>query len=253
MSDESGGKPRSNFAPATSGMNGTNKLERGKSLGKEIVVFWVRRDTQCSECKKELWHGSAITLVNNNPLCLSCADLDHLVFLSRGDAALTRRAKKYSKLYAVVVQWSRTRKQYERQGLLVEEEALDKAEEECLADAEVRELRRQRAAEKRAELDAEYVESFARRIRELFPGCPSGREQRIAAHACMKYSGRVGRSTAAKALDEEAVSLAVRAHLRHAYTKYDELLMRGWDRAEARHEVQDKVNELETLWRAKAQ
>ena len=32
------------------------------------------------------------------PLCLAYAELDHLVFLGRGDAALTRRAKAASKL-----------------------------------------------------------------------------------------------------------------------------------------------------------
>jgi len=32
------------------------------------------------------------------PVCLACAELDHLVFLGAGDAALTRRAKAASKL-----------------------------------------------------------------------------------------------------------------------------------------------------------
>jgi hypothetical protein len=54
------------------------------------------------------------------------------------------------------------------------------------------------------ELDEEYVRRFAERIRELFPGCP-GRERSIAEFACQKYSGRVGRSAAAKQLDEDAV------------------------------------------------
>jgi len=66
---------------------------------------------------------------------MSCADLDHLVFLARGDAALTLRARKHSGLSAVVVRFSRARKRYERQGVLVEEAALDQAEAECLADA----------------------------------------------------------------------------------------------------------------------
>jgi len=226
--------------------------ENEKSAQKEIVVFKIRRDTQCSGCGEDLGHGRCITLVNSKALCLSCADLDHLMFLPRGDAALTRRAKKYSKLYAVVVQWSRTRKQYERQGLLVQEEALDQAEQECLADADLREARRQREAEKRAELDMAYVEAFAKRIRELFPHCPAGQEQRVAEHACAKYSGRVGRSAAAKALDEESVTLAVRAHLRHAHTNYDGLLMQGCDRAEARQQVRAKVDEMESQWRAGA-
>jgi hypothetical protein len=61
-------------------------------------------------------------------LCLACADLDHLWFLPSGDAALTRRAGKYSTLKAVVLKWSRARNRYERQGLLVEEAALHQAE-----------------------------------------------------------------------------------------------------------------------------
>jgi len=67
-------------------------------------------------------------------LCLACADLDHLVFLPSGDTALTRRARKHSTLTAVVLKWSRARKRYERQGLLVEAGALEMAEEECSAD-----------------------------------------------------------------------------------------------------------------------
>ena len=62
-------------------------------------------------------------------LCMY-AVLDHLVYLGRGDAALTRRARKYSSLAAVVVRFSRARKQYERQGILVEPEALHRAEGE---------------------------------------------------------------------------------------------------------------------------
>ena len=95
------------------------------------------------------------------PLCLRCADLDHLVFLERGDAALTRRAGRYSTLRAVVVRFSRSRKRYERQGVLVEEQALVRAEQECLSDAEARRPARERAAERRQAHDAEYLATFA--------------------------------------------------------------------------------------------
>ena len=71
-------------------------------------------------------------------VCLACADLDHLLFLPSGNVALTRRARKHSTLAAVVLKWSRARKRYERQGLLVEARGLEKAEEECLADSEIR-------------------------------------------------------------------------------------------------------------------
>ena len=87
------------------------------------------------------------------PLCLRCADLAHLVFLERGDAALTRRATRYSTLHAVVVRFSRARKRYERQGVLVEEAALSKAEAECLSDADARAAARERSAARRQQLD----------------------------------------------------------------------------------------------------
>jgi hypothetical protein len=161
---------------------------------------------------------------------------------------LTRRSRKTSTLSAVVVRWSQARKRYERQGLLVEAEALERAEQECLADSEVRERRREREEVRRAALDQAYIESFARRIRDLFPGCPAGQEQVIAEHACLKYSGRVGRSAAAKELDETAVRLAVVAHIRHVETNYDKLLARGYDRREARAQVEAKVFDTLAQW-----
>jgi len=216
----------------------------------DLLVFITRNDSRCDECGSELGRGAWITLrgKDRGAACLSCADLDHLVFLASGDTALTRRARKHSGLTAVVVQWSRTRKRYERQGLLVEEQALVRAEEECEADADTREARRTRAAERRAELDDAYVGQFAAQIHEIYPGCPAGRDQEIARHACCKYSGRVGRSAAAKRLDDEAVHLAVVAHIRHAETRYDELLMRGYDRYEAREMVHAAVDKVMRQW-----
>ncbi len=215
----------------------------------ELKVFITTTAASCAECGEELGRSAWITLVENKgALCLSCADLDHLIFLASGDAALTRRAKKHSTLSAVVLKWSRARKRYERQGLLVETNALEQAEQECLNDSEVRERRREREAVRREELDREYVEQFAARVRELFPQCPEGRETVIAEHACQKYSGRVGRSAAAKSLDETAVRLAVVAHIRHAETGYDTLLSRGYDRHEARDQVQDKIDRVLARW-----
>jgi hypothetical protein len=31
---------------------------------------------------------------NQGPICMTCADMDHLVFLPAGDATLTRRTKR---------------------------------------------------------------------------------------------------------------------------------------------------------------
>ena len=214
-----------------------------------IKVFISGRESVCGECGEELGRHAWITLRRDKgALCLSCADLDHLIFLPSGNTALTRRAKKYSVLSAVVLKWSRARDRYERQGLLVEVEALEKAEAECLADGEVRARRQERAAAVREELDRQYVEQFARRVKELFHGCPAGRERTIAEHACLKYSGRVGRSAAGKQLDEQAVRLAVIAHIRHTQTRYDELLARDYDRTNARIEVAEKVDRVLEKW-----
>jgi hypothetical protein len=215
----------------------------------DTTVFITRGESTCSKCGEELGRKAWITLVEGKgALCLACADMDHLVFLPAGDAALTRRSRKHSTLSAVVLRWSPARKRYERQGLLVEEEALEQAEQECLADAEVRARRREREATRRVELDQQYVQQFAERLRELYPGCPPGREVAIAEHACLKYSGRVGRSAAARSLDEEAIRLAVQAHVRHTETRYDELLAAGHEHWEARSEVAGAVAHVLALW-----
>ncbi len=215
-----------------------------------IKVFISHRDSTCGDCEESLGRKAWITLAGEKgALCLACADLDQLVFLPSGDAALTRRTRKHSLLSAVVLKWSRARKRYERQGLLVEERALELAEDECLADADLRARRREREAERKAELDETFVDRFAARIREAFPRLLAGREQKIAEHACLKYSGRIGRSALGKKMDEHAVRLAVIAHIRHNETNYDELLGRGWERNDARHAVANRVDEVLNRWK----
>lgn len=215
----------------------------------DLKVFISNRNSMCDECGEELGKRAWIVLREvKGATCLTCADLDHLVFLPSGDVALTRRSRKHSRLSAVVLKWSRARKRYERQGLLVENDAIERAELECEADAEQREMRRAQATLRRAELDDEYISRFTTCIREVFPNCPKGRETLIAEHSCRKYSGRVGRSAAAKDLAEQAVRLAVAAHVRHAETNYDDLLIHGYDRREARSIVQAGVSQTLDEW-----
>jgi len=91
----------------------------------DLVVIWPVKEWKCTLCGDT---GELLFMEDAGPLCLDCADLGHLVFLPSGDAALTRRAKKASRLCAVVVRWSRSRKRYERQGILAEAEAIERAE-----------------------------------------------------------------------------------------------------------------------------
>jgi hypothetical protein len=174
--------------------------------------------------------------------------MDHLVFLPSGEAALTRRARKASGLSAVVVRWSRTRKRYERQGLLEENAALEQAEQQCLADEDARMRRRERDGERRAAADVELQAAMMREIRRFFPRCPPGRAEAIAQHTSLRGSGRVGRSAAGRSLDEQALTLAVVASIRHEDTDYDSLLMSGASRAEARDLIRETVDRVVASW-----
>jgi len=186
---------------------------------------------------------------DSGPVCMGCADMAHLVFLPSGDAALTRRAKAGSRLSAVVVRFSRARKRYERQRILVEEHALERAEQECLADEQLRARRRARDAERRTCEDGELQKRMAQEILRLFPGCPAERARAIARHTSLRGSGRVGRSAAGRSLDEAALELAVAAAVRHEDTRYDELLMTGVERELARARVRDEVARVLDGWR----
>ncbi|MBV8712913.1 MAG: DUF2293 domain-containing protein, partial [Solirubrobacterales bacterium] len=84
----------------------------------------------------------------------------------------------------------------------------------------------------------------------LFPGCPPARAEEIARHAAARGSGRVGRSAAGRALDPRALERAVAASVRHLDTEYDELLMSGLDREDARARVGAAVSRTLDAWRA---
>ena len=98
------------------------RLRADASKPPDLVVVAARRDWTCAGCSTT--EEDLLLMQNEGPLCMRCARLDHLVFLPAGDATRTRRAHKASSLTAVVVRFSKTRKRYERQGLLVEPAAL---------------------------------------------------------------------------------------------------------------------------------
>jgi hypothetical protein len=239
--------PRGGSGSAGGG-RGVSELTSERPARSNLIVIKPIKDFTCANCGGT---GSFLKMEDAGPLCLTCADLDTLVFLASGHAALTRRATKASTLSAVVVRWSRSRRRYERQGTLVEPLALELAEEQCLADEEARARRRERDQERRAAEDVRLQDAFADRIRTLFPRCPRQRATAIAQHAVTRGSGRVGRSAAGRALADEAVTLAVVASVRHQDTPYDQLLMTGVPRDEARAQVRDTVDAVLDRWRAR--
>lgn len=110
------------------------KLQEKLDKSPELVVFRIVTESQCSKCKKKLPKGFCLIMEATQPLCLDCANLNTLEFLPRGNTQLTRLAKKYSTRSAIVTEFSRSRKRYERQGILVDKEALKKAEQEMMFD-----------------------------------------------------------------------------------------------------------------------
>ncbi|GAA2845676.1 DUF2293 domain-containing protein [Streptosporangium fragile] len=222
------------------------QLAERQSKAPDLTVVEPEKPWECAGCGGT---GPYLIMESAGPHCLTCADLDHLVFLPAGDAALSRRAKKESGLAAVVVRFNRRRKRYERMGILVEEAALARAEEQCLADEEVRLRRRERDRVRRAGEDLEFQAAMAAEIVRLFPGCPPERAGEISGHAAQRGSGRVGRTAAAKVLDENAITLAVIASVRHLDTDYDRLLMSGVPRAEARERIRPAIDRVLADWR----
>jgi len=104
------------------------RLVEKKSRPPELVVVQpLNREWTCHRCGGT---DDLLIMEDPGPACLRCAVLADLVFLGRGDALLTRRAKAKSARSAVVVRFSRARRRYERQGILVEPAALDEAERE---------------------------------------------------------------------------------------------------------------------------
>jgi hypothetical protein len=224
------------------------RLTAKQSKPPDLVVMRALKAFTCAGCGRT--DADLLMMEDAGPHCLDCVDLGHLVFLPAGDAALTRRAKRASRLSAVVVRFSRNRKRYERQGLLVEEAAVEQAEQECLSDEEARARRRERDRERREVADERFQAELAEHIGRLFPGCPPQRAAEISLHTGTRGSGRVGRSAAGRALDPDAVTRAVIASIRHEDTAYDELLMAGVPREEARQRIRADIDRVLERWRS---
>ncbi|NMO54139.1 DUF2293 domain-containing protein [Actinoplanes sp. TBRC 11911] len=238
---------RTHWTPADLPERRREQIASRQSKPPDLVVVQPAREFTCAGCGRT--DGDMLMMDDAGPLCLTCADLDHLVFLPAGDTALTRRARKASRLAAVVVRFSRSRRRHERQGLLVEQAAIELAEQQCLSDEDARARRRDRERVRREAADESFQEELANEIGRLFPGCPAPRAAAISRHAAVRGSGRVGRSAAGRALDPDAVTRAVVASVRHEDTAYDELLMAGVPREEARDRIRADIDRVLNGWR----
>jgi len=102
--------------------------EKARRVPELVVVQPLKDDWTCHRCGGT---GNLLNMENSGPACLPCAGLGDLVFLPTGSAALARRVKRRSTRSAVVVRISRTRRRYERQGLLLSRGRLPSCSKSC--------------------------------------------------------------------------------------------------------------------------
>lgn len=130
-------------------------------------------NSKCKGCGKKFANREFLTIESNKGdselLCMDCSGLDHLVFLPAGDVAITTRAKKYSSVYAIVLRFSKARKRNERQGLLVEPVALERAVKESEDDYEIRMKRREKRLHQAGEVGKEIPRNSRFKVERHMP------------------------------------------------------------------------------------
>lgn len=108
--------------------------EKSPKTAKESPIYSLVRASRCYNCDEKQVPGSLVRFQSANDesevICRKCSNLSDLEFLKSGNTKVTQLAKKHSKRVVVVMQWSELWKAYERKGLLVESEAIDKTEKD---------------------------------------------------------------------------------------------------------------------------
>lgn len=101
--------------------------------------------------------------------------------------------------------------------------------------------------------DASIEKEFEKVIRHEFPHIPAASLPQVLHKALKKGKGKVGRTSTLNM--RQKAHLAVRAHIRHCHTAYDQLMRssRGsLPKQEAREAVKDQVNSIARAWAAEA-
>jgi hypothetical protein len=103
--------------------------------GKKSAVYALSKASRCYACDRKLLADEIVQLKTTGDerevMCQKCAGLGHLEVLISGNARLTKLVGKYSTVQFNIMKWSELWKCYERKGVLVEPQAIDKAEAEA--------------------------------------------------------------------------------------------------------------------------
>ena len=83
---------RSQWLPADLPAGQRERIVKRQATAPDLVVVQPVKDWTCAECGDT---GDLLIMDDKGPLCMTCADMGHLVFLPSGDAALTRRPARW--------------------------------------------------------------------------------------------------------------------------------------------------------------
>ena len=217
-------------------------------------IFLSRKEKQtCQLCRATILKGQKFVAESEKSrgICFNCSQFKYYSFLPSGDAAMTRRSKKHSTHCGILQEWNQRRRRYERKGQYVEPNAISIARQSCEADQAERQAKNAKAAIVREKQDQAYIIAFSKAIKNRFPNCPPNRELDIAKHACLKHSGRVGRTANAKQFDPKMIDLAVEAHIRHTETNYDNQFGKGKRKKEIRSDLKFEIQAKMSSWKLK--
>ena len=156
------------------------------SEAKDLVVFDILRSRSAPIAERSYWGAISYLWRANDRFASHAPDPPPFGLPAQRRHRSDPARRKHSALSAVVVRFSRARKRYERQGVLVEESALEQAGEQCSADAEQRSVRRERAEIYRDKQDQVLAMRMAESIGDTFPGCPPEEAQAIAARTSVR-------------------------------------------------------------------
>ncbi|MCJ1252054.1 hypothetical protein MMC30_009292 [Trapelia coarctata] len=174
---------------------------------------------------------------------------DSYVFVPKGDVYITRHCRTLTGKLGKTLYIVYDNVTHDRLGLRCPVEVY----EEVQRDAASSVLGRRAAVKAK---DTRDIEKARNAILCQFPQIPLASRQAVLDHGFQKGSGRVGRSTVLD--DDEKVTLAIVAHVRHTMTPYDTLL-RGLDRngvgertrrETARAMIRGRVDDVLSQWRS---
>ena len=145
-------------------------------------------------------------------------------FLPRGDAFITRHAKKGTH-WVLLGKFNKRGGYRPVIGLFAPTAAIEAARAAAEATKERRQQARPKATERREKAEAQYRQAFREACLRFLDFSPAHLDlaRQIAAGAtdwaCQKFSDRVGRTSLL--MLEEKVALAIRAYIRHRHTGYE--------------------------------